>query len=168
MELSKAKEFLQEILVSETKRFSIFDIKIKADVYCADSKTFTNRPDDDPYADVLCASLTVYSKESEEDSDACGFDIILSLSKNKSVKDEELKSESEQFKEKLDDFFTRISATENIGEFIKSEAEKEKEYYNLQMDEYNKRIKKARRTASILFSLILCATFFTIFVLFIR
>ena len=165
MELNSAEKKLQKIILSRAQDFDRFGIKIKADVYFADSKTFTVRPCEDPSADVLCASITLRCREDDDEDNACGFDIILKFDKAMQIKDEEFKVETECFDEKITDFYTRISSANDVNEFIKEESTKEKEYYSAQIANYNKKIKRIKRTCFILLPLMFLAIIFTFFAL---
>ena len=163
MELSVAKSKLQSIIEDQKRIISEFALKVWADVYCTDVKTFANRPDDDPYAKILCASITMCSSEKDNDQERCGFDIILKLNRKKQIDDDEFDLEIAEFERNISCFISRLRDADNINEFIKAESEREKEDYNMQMDKYNKKIKNTRRICVVLFILFITAIIFSLF-----
>ncbi len=165
MELTQAKENLCSLVEKYKSKFSEFDIKILADVYLADSKTFANRTDDDPFANVLCASITICSPDAKDENEMCGFDIILNLNKKKAVNDDEFELETSEFKKRLNDFTSKLEDAENINDLIKCEAEKEKEAFSTQMEGYTKKMKKVKIIVTILFAATLISVIFSVFAL---
>ena len=165
MELTKAKENLTSLLGKCNQSFSKFGIKTQADVYSADTKTFASRTDDDPFANVLCASITVYSSDAKDENEMCGFDIILRLNKKKQVDDDEFERETEDFKNKIREFLSELEETDSASELIRQTAKKEKEVFSAEMEGYTKKMKRAKITVAILSGLVLIALVFTVFAL---
>lgn len=163
MELVKAKESLTALLEEHRRIFSNFDIKYSADVYLADSKTFASRTDDDPFATVLCASITISLPDAKDENEMCGFDIILNLNKKKEVNDEEFEREAEEFKSNLNLFLSELEDAKDLKEFIKSKAKKEKEAFNIEMEGYAKKMKKAKILIATISALILISLVLTAF-----
>ena len=141
MELNEAKGKIEILLNEYSAKISKFGIKNEAYAYFSDSKTLDECEIDAPDLDSVCGCITMGTQDAKDENDMCGFDIILRTDKKKGVDTERFYSETEKFKQELDDFISRLESSEDKNAFIKNEAMREKEIYTEQMQKFKNRIK---------------------------
>ncbi len=144
MELSKAREQLEELIGAYSAKISKFGTKIVANTYLADSKCFAICEEDDKYLGSLCASITIIASDAEDENGMCGFDTILSVKKGKKIDDEEFEASVAEFKALADEFTEKFEAAPDKDEFIRAESESQKSKYAEEMEKFDKEMLKMK------------------------
>ncbi len=126
MEISLAKEKLQELIDNYNEKLSALGAKTLANVYFVDPKSFLECKEEDNKAGAVCASITILSSDATDESGMCGFDIVLEIKKKKQIDDKEFENAVCEFSEIADEFIKKFEEASDKDQFIKEESEREK------------------------------------------
>ncbi len=144
MELSVAKEKLDELIKPYKSRIQKFGTNISAEVYYADQHCYELPDENDKNLYFLCASITITASDAVDENGMCGFDIVVPIKKNKTVNDAEFEESVAEFKALADRFTEGFEQAPDKDEFIKAESESQKKQYAEEMNQFENSMRKMR------------------------